>query len=74
MTFLTYFQFKERDFMEGIFKFWRNPDPKLFDVEKMWYVKFVDCTFSLSLNKYLKGVNKAFEMFHIFYIHMVLCY
>lgn len=39
MTFLTYFQFKERDFMEGIFKFWRNPDPKLFDVEKMWYVK-----------------------------------
>ena len=31
-------QFKERDFMEGIFKFWRNKDLKTFDVEKMWYV------------------------------------
>ncbi|XP_076115197.1 dynein axonemal assembly factor 3-like [Mytilus galloprovincialis] len=33
---LSQLKFKERDFMEGIFKFWRNPDPKLFDVEKMW--------------------------------------
>lgn len=33
---LSQLKFKERDFMEGIFKFWKNPDPKYFDVEKMW--------------------------------------
>lgn len=32
------FQFKERDFLEGIFKFWRNKDTKLFEAEKIWLV------------------------------------
>ena len=29
-------QFKERDQLESIFKFWRNTDPKLFDICKHW--------------------------------------
>lgn len=33
---MSQLKFKERDFMEGIFKFWRNKDLKTFDVEKMW--------------------------------------
>lgn len=31
------FQFKERDMLEGVFKFWRNTDPKCFDITKCWY-------------------------------------
>ena len=31
-------QFKERDFLEGIFKFWRNPDDEVFDISKHWCV------------------------------------
>lgn len=33
---LTALKFKERDQLEGIFKFWRSPDPKVFQVDKMW--------------------------------------
>ncbi|XP_069494165.1 dynein axonemal assembly factor 3 [Ambystoma mexicanum] len=33
---LTALKFKERDQLEGIFKFWRNPDPKIFQIDKMW--------------------------------------
>ena len=33
---LSQMKFKERDFLEAIFKFWRNPDRSLFDVEKTW--------------------------------------
>ncbi|ESP05132.1 hypothetical protein LOTGIDRAFT_227827 [Lottia gigantea] len=33
---LSQLKFKERDFLEGIFKFWRNPDKAVFDVEKCW--------------------------------------
>ncbi|XP_013396625.1 dynein assembly factor 3, axonemal [Lingula anatina] len=29
-------KFKERDFLEGIFKFWRNKDHQIFDVSKCW--------------------------------------
>lgn len=29
-------KFKERDQLESIFKFWRNTDPKLFDICKHW--------------------------------------
>lgn len=29
-------KFKERDMMEGIFKFWRNPDEKSFEIEHHW--------------------------------------
>ncbi|XP_015766660.1 PREDICTED: dynein assembly factor 3, axonemal-like isoform X1 [Acropora digitifera] len=29
-------KFKERDQLESIFKFWRNPDPKLFDICQHW--------------------------------------
>lgn len=30
------FQFKERDFLEGIFKFWRNPSLEIFEAVKHW--------------------------------------
>ncbi|KAK3102223.1 hypothetical protein FSP39_009733 [Pinctada imbricata] len=33
---LSQLKFKERDFMEAIFKFWRNPDATIFDAEKCW--------------------------------------
>ncbi|KAK2158864.1 hypothetical protein LSH36_162g02003 [Paralvinella palmiformis] len=33
---LSLLKFKERDFLEAIFKFWRNPDRSLFDIEKAW--------------------------------------
>lgn len=36
---MTRLKFKERDFLEGIFKFWRNPDQKLFDISKCWDVR-----------------------------------
>ncbi|XP_069763722.1 dynein axonemal assembly factor 3-like isoform X2 [Narcine bancroftii] len=29
-------KFKERDQLEAIFKFWRNPDPKMFQINKLW--------------------------------------
>ncbi|XP_062918564.1 dynein axonemal assembly factor 3-like isoform X2 [Mobula hypostoma] len=29
-------KFKERDQLEAIFKFWRNPDPKVFQINKLW--------------------------------------
>ncbi|XP_072035866.1 dynein axonemal assembly factor 3-like [Amphiura filiformis] len=29
-------KFKERDHLEAIFKFWRNPDNRIFDVSKCW--------------------------------------
>lgn len=29
-------KFKERDHLEAIFKFWRNPDKRIFDVAKFW--------------------------------------
>ncbi|XP_025085562.1 dynein assembly factor 3, axonemal-like [Pomacea canaliculata] len=33
---LSHLKFKERDFMEGIFKFWRKFDLKAFDAKKCW--------------------------------------
>lgn len=30
-------QFKERDMLEGIFKFWRLQDASTFDISKHWY-------------------------------------
>ncbi|EDO37526.1 predicted protein [Nematostella vectensis] len=33
---ITQLKFKERDLLEGIFKFWRNSDPKFFDICKFW--------------------------------------
>ena len=30
-------QFKERDMLEGVLKFWRNTDGKLFDITKCWW-------------------------------------
>ena len=32
-------QFKERDMLEGIFKFWRLQDTRTFDISKHWYVE-----------------------------------
>ncbi|XP_068707855.1 dynein axonemal assembly factor 3-like isoform X2 [Montipora foliosa] len=32
----SHLKFKERDQLECIFKFWRNPDPKQFDICKHW--------------------------------------
>ncbi|XP_051899174.1 dynein axonemal assembly factor 3-like [Pristis pectinata] len=29
-------KFKERDQLEAIFKFWRNPDPRMFQINKLW--------------------------------------
>ncbi|XP_038639835.1 dynein assembly factor 3, axonemal-like isoform X1 [Scyliorhinus canicula] len=29
-------KFKEKDQLEAIFKFWRNPDPKVFQITRMW--------------------------------------
>ena len=34
-------QFKERDLLEGIFKFWRSPDDTTFDIKKHWWVGVV---------------------------------
>ncbi|CAB4020560.1 Hypothetical predicted protein [Paramuricea clavata] len=42
---MSLLKFKERDLLEGIFKFWRNPDGKLFDITKCW---------DLRLRKYLE--------------------
>ncbi|XP_069132201.1 dynein axonemal assembly factor 3-like isoform X2 [Argopecten irradians] len=33
---LSQLKYKERDFLESIFKFWRLPDIKYFDAEKVW--------------------------------------
>ena len=33
---LSLLKFKERDFLEAILKFWRNPDRKVFDILKSW--------------------------------------
>ena len=30
------FQYKERDYLEGIFKFWREEDARQFNVSAMW--------------------------------------
>lgn len=32
----THLKFKERDQLEAIFKFWRNPNEKVFDVVQLW--------------------------------------
>nr|XP_005992877.1 PREDICTED: dynein assembly factor 3, axonemal [Latimeria chalumnae]XP_014342038.1 PREDICTED: dynein assembly factor 3, axonemal [Latimeria chalumnae]XP_014342039.1 PREDICTED: dynein assembly factor 3, axonemal [Latimeria chalumnae] len=36
---LSALKFKERDQLEAIFKFWRNPDPKVFLIDKMWDIR-----------------------------------
>ncbi|KAM8927740.1 dynein axonemal assembly factor 3 [Pelodytes ibericus] len=36
---LNALKFKERDELESIFKFWRNPESRLFPIEKYWDVK-----------------------------------
>ena len=33
---LYFIQYKERDLLEGIFKFWRNKDEKTFEISKYW--------------------------------------
>nr|XP_033815743.1 dynein assembly factor 3, axonemal isoform X2 [Geotrypetes seraphini]XP_033815744.1 dynein assembly factor 3, axonemal isoform X2 [Geotrypetes seraphini]XP_033815745.1 dynein assembly factor 3, axonemal isoform X2 [Geotrypetes seraphini]XP_033815746.1 dynein assembly factor 3, axonemal isoform X2 [Geotrypetes seraphini]XP_033815747.1 dynein assembly factor 3, axonemal isoform X2 [Geotrypetes seraphini]XP_033815748.1 dynein assembly factor 3, axonemal isoform X2 [Geotrypetes seraphini] len=33
---LSALKFKERDLLEVIFKFWRNPDPYIFPMERLW--------------------------------------
>ncbi|XP_042200968.1 dynein axonemal assembly factor 3 [Callorhinchus milii] len=33
---LSALKFKERDLLEGTFKFWRNPDQKVFQINKLW--------------------------------------
>uniref|UniRef100_UPI00398F8677 dynein axonemal assembly factor 3-like n=1 Tax=Pristiophorus japonicus TaxID=55135 RepID=UPI00398F8677 len=36
MVDMSYLKFKERDQLEATFKFWRNPDQKVFQIHKMW--------------------------------------
>ncbi|GAB1609732.1 dynein assembly factor 3, axonemal-like isoform X1 [Argonauta hians] len=36
MVDISKLKFKERDFLEGILKFWRNTDKKLFDISMYW--------------------------------------
>ena len=38
IPFLFHLQFKERDMVEGIFKFWRHPDESTFDIRRHWLV------------------------------------
>nr|XP_039254503.1 dynein assembly factor 3, axonemal-like [Styela clava] len=33
---MSQLKFRERDFIEGIFKFWREPDPRYFNITTMW--------------------------------------
>nr|XP_028559146.1 dynein assembly factor 3, axonemal isoform X3 [Podarcis muralis] len=33
---LSALKFKERDQLEAIFKFWRNPDPQTFQIKQLW--------------------------------------
>nr|CAB3238451.1 dynein assembly factor 3, axonemal [Phallusia mammillata] len=33
---MSQLKYKERDYLEGIFKFWRDPDPKYFNISSMW--------------------------------------
>ncbi|KAJ6654359.1 hypothetical protein lerEdw1_006952 [Lerista edwardsae] len=33
---LSALKFKERDQLEGIFRFWRNPDPRAFQIKQLW--------------------------------------
>ena len=33
---MSLLKFKERDMLEGVFKFWRNTDGRLFDISKCW--------------------------------------
>lgn len=33
---MSLLKFKERDMLEAVFKFWRNTDPKYFDITKCW--------------------------------------
>ncbi|XP_077169739.1 dynein axonemal assembly factor 3 isoform X2 [Paroedura picta] len=33
---LSALKFKERDQLEGIFRFWKNPDPRAFQMEQLW--------------------------------------
>ena len=36
IVFFVEVQFKERDVLEGILKFWRNDDSKYFDIPTLW--------------------------------------
>ncbi len=45
-------QYKERDFLESIFKFWRNRDEKYFDVAKLWWVNIIfNCLYYIKCRK-----------------------
>lgn len=33
---LELLKYKERDMLEGVFKLWRKPEPKVFDIEQCW--------------------------------------
>ena len=43
------FQFKERDMLEGVFKFWRQSDEKVFNIKQNWWVCIHTGLFSLWL-------------------------
>nr|XP_056719835.1 dynein axonemal assembly factor 3 [Euleptes europaea] len=33
---LSALKFKERDLLEAVFRFWKNPDPRAFQIEQLW--------------------------------------
>ncbi|XP_048730996.1 dynein axonemal assembly factor 3-like [Ostrea edulis] len=69
---LSQLKFKERDFLEGIFKFWRNPSLEIFDAEKHWDMRqrqYLGPRYDCRLNAYdwdyhMKLVNKEAEIIH----------
>ncbi|XP_043915185.1 dynein axonemal assembly factor 3 [Protopterus annectens] len=48
-------KFKERDQLEAIFKFWRNPDLKIFQMDKMWDLRNRQYLTASSSYRSLKG-------------------
>ncbi|XP_061182670.1 dynein axonemal assembly factor 3-like [Saccostrea echinata] len=69
---LSQLKFKERDFLEGIFKFWRNPSVEIFDAEKHWDMRQrqylgprYDCRFNAyDWDYHMKLVNKEADIIH----------
>lgn len=69
---LSQLKFKERDFLEGIFKFWRNPSLEIFDAVKHWDMRqrqYLGPRYDCRMNAYdwdyhMKLVNKEAEIIH----------
>nr|XP_022322962.1 dynein assembly factor 3, axonemal-like [Crassostrea virginica] len=69
---LSQLKFKERDFLEGIFKFWRNPSLEIFDAEKHWDLRqrqYLGPRYDCRQNAYdwdyhMKLVNKEADIIH----------